>query len=386
MQDSERHKQEFLACLAIRHTEGMGPKTWKRILQHHGSALEAVRNARAWPRAGLAGHSLTDNFLAEKWRDPAHREWEASRGLSCKTILYSDPQFPEGLRELPDPPLYLYCSGDPGLLKGPCLAVVGSRHCTRYGMETCSAICRDLSSAGVVIVSGFALGIDRQAHLRGMQGPGKSVAVLGTGIDLLYPARNRELRDSMSRSGLLLSEFSPGTKAEPHNFPRRNRIISGMSMGVLVVEAAARSGSLITARLALEQGKDVFAVPGPLSYPSFEGCNELLRSGAILVRSAGDILDELRPLLQDALRHFPPANDQASAEPPGEPGSGDRVVPGLEGDELLLAGLLREEAKLHVDEITERLEWDSHRTSQTLTMLEVRGVIRQLAGMYYTLA
>jgi DNA processing protein len=383
MHASELHEQEFRASLALRHAEGMGPRTWKRLLEHYHTALEAVKNASAWPQSGLAGPSVTDNFLAEKWREPARREWEASQRLGCATILYSDPGFGPSLRELPDPPLYLYYRGDPELLQGPCLAVVGSRKCTRYGLDICSAICRGLSEAGIVVVSGFALGIDRTAHRQGMQGPGKSIAVLGTGIDLLYPARNRDLLDSLAQNGLIVSEFPPGTKAEPHNFPRRNRIISGISMGVLVAEAAARSGSLITARLALEQGKDVFAVPGPVNYPSFEGCNELLRSGAILVRSSRDILDELRPLLREAAS---PRSDggEAGLVRAGTPEPGGRTH-GLQGDELRVAQLLEERDRLHIDDIGDRLEWNTDRTSRTLAMLEVRGVVRQLSGMYYAL-
>lgn len=208
-------------------------------------------------------------------------------------VALGEPSYPESLLHIPDPPNVFYAIGRVELLRSPCIAIVGSRNCTPQGARDANSFARQLSDEGICIVSGLALGIDTHAHRGGLAGKGSSIAVMGTGPDLVYPASNRALAHHLSREGCLLSDFPLGTPSASRNFPRRNRLISGLSRGVLVIEAARRSGSLITARLANEQGRDVFAVPGSIHSPHSKGCHHLIREGAMLAESADDILGEL---------------------------------------------------------------------------------------------
>ncbi len=295
---SKDEKAELWACLALRHAEGIGARRAARLARKYGGALEAVRAglARAW-QPGEAHPKAAEAFAAESWRQRAAGEWRAVQKSGVRLVLWTGGNYPALLRELDDPPLVLYYSGDISLLRGPAVGVVGARSCSREGLAAAAFFSRALSRAGVTVISGMAEGIDRAAHLAGLEGPGGSVAVLGTGIDVVYPQTNADLALALESNGLLLSEFAPGSPAEARHFPIRNRLISGLSRGVLVVEAAGRSGSLITARLALEQGRDVFAVPGHLTAEVSAGCRELIRRGAKPVFSADDVLAELAPLL-----------------------------------------------------------------------------------------
>jgi DNA processing protein len=224
-----------------------------------------------------------DEDLASWLKDPANR-----------VLAPADAEYPQRLLQLPDPPSRLFIKGRVELLSRPALAVVGSRNASAQGMVNAEAFARALSDAGLTVVSGLALGIDTAAHRGGLAGASSSIAVLGTGADLVWPARNRDLAHALAAQGTLVSEFPLGTRPLPGNFPRRNRLISGLALGCLVVEAAIDSGSLITARLAAEQGAEVFAIPGSIHSPLSKGCHALIKQGAKLVESAGDILEELR--------------------------------------------------------------------------------------------
>lgn len=387
--NKEDFHNEFWASLSLNHLEGLGSRTWKKLLDHYGSAYAAVKDVKNWPRYELVRANLTKDYLQGKWRNSAEYEWERCKAKELKVLLYNDPLFPKRLRQIPNPPLYLYYYGDETLLQQPCLAMVGSRSCTKYGLEITKEIAFDLAQAGITIVSGFAIGIDRQSHLSAMQGLGKSIAILPTGPDLIYPHRNIDLWRKMSKTGLFLTEFSPGTSVDPRNFPRRNRLISGISLGVLVVEAAKQSGSLITARMALEQDREVFAIPGPINYPTFAGCNSLIRQGAILVRSAEDILSELQPILKNEWNNPLPEINQVG-KTHIHPQSNEKFDPlifqDLNPNEKKIAKLIANETKIHIDVLSQKLGWESSKVSQMLLMLEMRGLIKQLAGMYYTLA
>ncbi len=218
-------------------------------------------------------------------------DWAARPG--CMVITLGDAEYPKQLLEIPDPPALLYVVGNAKLLGAPALAVVGSRNATPQGLENALAFARAFSNSGLTIVSGLAIGIDAAAHRGGLQGRGSTVAVLGTGIDIVYPKRNEALAEEISARGALVSEFTLGTPPNPGHFPRRNRLISGLSRGCLVIEAALSSGSLITAKLAAEQGREVFAVPGSIHSPHSKGCHALIKQGAKLVESAQDVLEEL---------------------------------------------------------------------------------------------
>lgn len=294
-------KKELWASLALRHAHGIGARRAKRLAEHFGSALAAVEaglsSPTVWPSLKLVPRQEALDFSAGMWRARATDEWAAIQKHGVSFLLWTDERYPDALRQIADAPLLLYYKGDLSLLHGPALAVVGARTCTHEGLAVSAFFARNLSKAGVTVVSGLARGIDRVAHLAGMEGPGRSVAVLGTGIDVCYPPEHRDLYDLLGTRGLLLSEFAPGANALAGHFPVRNRLISGLSQGVLVVEAAARSGSLITARFALEQNRDVFAVPGHTMAGMSAGCRELIRLGAKPVFNADDILRDLAPLL-----------------------------------------------------------------------------------------
>lgn len=243
--------------------------------------------------AGYLSSQQCDALLAGP--DPAELDaahaWLAQPGNSLMTL--ADTDYPKALLEIADPPAMLYCKGQRALLNQPGLGIVGSRNATPQGLRDAEAFAQSLSDAGFTIISGLALGIDAAAHRGGLAGAGSSIAIIGTGIDRIYPARNKALAHQLAEKGLIVSEFPLGTAPLPGHFPRRNRLISGLSRGVLVVEAAPDSGSLITARVATEQGREVFAIPGSIHSPLARGCHALIKQGAKLVESAADILDEL---------------------------------------------------------------------------------------------
>ncbi len=301
---SKEQQAELWSCLALRHARGVGPQRSGLLTTAFGSAFAAVdaclRSPTAW--AGLVPAQIAHDFAARQWREPALEEWRSIQAGGFAFLLSTDPEYPALLREIPDPPLLLYYKGAPSLLRGPAVGVVGARACSPDGMTAGARLASGLSRVGVTVVSGMARGIDRVAHLGGLQGPGRSVGVLGTGIDLAYPPENGDLFRLMEKDGLLLSEFPPGSPASPGRFPVRNRIISGLCRGVLVVEAAERSGSLITARLAVEQNREVFVVPGHMTAAVSAGCRDLVRRGARPVFAVEDILLELAPFLAEDLR------------------------------------------------------------------------------------
>ncbi|WP_462324549.1 DNA-processing protein DprA [Desulfoplanes sp.] len=376
--DTHARESEFSAGLALRHTKGIGPRTWKRLVDHFGSPLGAVRNRAHWTRDGVASAGQVRSFGEETWAREAVKERDAVHGSGMVYVLYGEEEYPERLGEICDPPIILYCLGNPCLLKRPCLAVVGSRQCTSYAASMAGKLCRELAAAGLTIVSGFAHGVDRIAHETGSREPGSTIAVLGTGLDIIYPAANKDLWEPILGSGLIVSEFAPGTLPEPRHFPYRNRIISGLSLGVLVVQAAAKSGSLITARLALEHNREVFAVPGPVG-KGFEGCHELIQTGAKLVQTGEDVLEELRPLLsggEQELSSGPSFQTPETSVPPD---------PALDDHQRRVLDCLREHGKLHIDTLTQLLGWETNAVSHTLVMLEILDRVEQHAGKIYSI-
>ena len=377
--ESER-RQEYLACLGLRHCPGLGARTWKRILLSYPSVANAVENPQEWVFRKLAGLKQVQAFQVGAWRVGAEQEAAAALEYGMDVLLWSDPAYPELLRHIPDPPLFLYVLGDTGLMAAPGLAVVGSRRCSRYGLDAARTISRDLSRAGVCVVSGFAVGIDRQAHLAALDEAGSSIAVLGTGLDLIYPAVNRDLWVHLRERGLIVTEFPPGTRPEARNFPHRNRIISGLALGVLVIEAALRSGSLITVNAALEQGREVFALPGPVNLETYEGCHHLIKQGASLVQSAEDILRELRPLLAPGVITRAPDRDIGAGSCLPE-----ERWPDLCRDDLRLVGLLQGRDRVHIDSLCAALDQEPEEVSRRLVVLEMRAIVTQMPGMYYQL-
>ena len=280
------------AWLRLTLIAGLGNAGLRKLLQEFGSP-ERVLAARQADLKHLVSVEVAAQITAGGDAEGAKQAlaWVAEPLNSVVTL--GDADYPQLLLQTVDPPPLLYVKGRRELLNCPALAIVGSRNATAQGKTNAEDFARSLSDAGVTIVSGLALGIDAAAHRGGLAGAASSIAVVGTGLDVVYPARNRELAHALAAHGALVSEFALGTPAHGANFPRRNRVISGLSRGCLVVEAALQSGSLITARLANEQGREVFALPGSIHSPLAKGCHELIKQGAKLVDNANDILEEL---------------------------------------------------------------------------------------------
>jgi len=272
---------------------GLGPVPLVALLRAFGTPTAIFAATRGALRAVVATAVAAQ---LDAGPDPARLAttlaWLAEPGRSL--IAWDDSDYPRALLETADPPPVFYCIGNRALLAQPAFAIVGSRNASAQGEIDAQAFATALSAAGLTIVSGLAQGIDAAAHHGGLAAAGRSIAVVGTGLDRVYPAANRDLALALAANGLLLSEFAPGTPPMKQNFPRRNRVVSGLSLGVLVVEASLSSGSLITARLAAEQGREVFALPGSIHSPLSKGCHRLIRDGAKLVETAQDILDELK--------------------------------------------------------------------------------------------
>jgi DNA processing protein len=286
-------RPDALYWLALDAVPGLGPDTARQLLQHFPdlAGLFATPVAVLKP---LLGENMAAAIAQGAHEEAPHEAlaWLEAEDAHLLTCL--DPDYPPQLKALPGAPAWLYVKGNPAVLSRPLLGIVGSRNATPQGKRDAQAFAQALSEAGMTIVSGLAEGIDSAAHEGGLAGNGSGVAVVGTGLDRVYPAKNRELAHRLAEGGALVSEFSLGTPPRPGHFPRRNRLISGLAMGVLVVEAAPQSGSLITARLAAEQGREVFAMPGSIHSPLSKGCHQLIKEGAKLVESAADILEELR--------------------------------------------------------------------------------------------
>jgi DNA processing protein len=282
-------------------------------------------------------------------------------------ITLADKRYPAQLLEISDPPTLLYVKGKPDLLSKVSVAVVGSRNATTQGNINAKQFSSSLSQSGITIVSGLALGIDAAAHQGGLEGAGSTVAIIGTGIDIIYPARNQELAHKIAAQGCIVSEYPLGTPSIATNFPRRNRLISGLAQGVLVIEAAAQSGSLITARMATEQGREVFAIPGSIHSPLAKGCHQLIKQGAKLVETAQDILEELQlggTATSSISVHATAINEEKSSS-----------------DSNLLAEMGYE--AIHPDELALRCKMNSAELTAELVILELDGHVEILAGGMY---
>lgn len=357
--------------LALLRAPGVGPATVQRLVEAFGSAAMALS---AGP-AALRGLGLNDEQLrsltAPDWpgvdRD---LEWLAGPGRSF--VALDDPRYPPLLRDIPQPPIGLFCQGDADLLRLPQIALVGARSATPQGLENARGFAAELARRGLVVTSGLALGIDGAAHRGALEGSGLTIAVCATGLDRVYPARHRELAHRIAAQGLLVSEFPVGVQALAEHFPRRNRIISGLAMGVLVVEAARESGSLITARQAGEQGREVFAIPGSIHNPMSRGCHALIRQGAKLVESVDDILEEIAPQL--ALRRLA-ADAPVSGSAVGSPEAADPAA------RRLLECL--DDGALDIDRLVERSGLGLDRLHPLLLALELSGEVVSLPGGGY---
>ena len=345
---------------------GLGARSLVALLKHFGGAVE-LRAAKRQSVAGLVPPEVA--AAIERGPDPAQLDHALAwlREPGHEFLAWDDAEYPRALLDIPDPPPAFYYVGRRELLNRPAVAIVGSRNATPQGIEHAEAFAAALSAAGFTIVSGLAVGIDAAAHRGGLASGASSLAVVGTGLDRVYPTRNRELAQRLAREGGMLSEFALGTPPLRENFPRRNRLISGLSRGVLVVEATLNSGSLITARLAAEQGREVFAVPGSIDSPFSKGAHRLIREGAKLAETAQDVLEELGAAAQ-ATR---PSRDSST-----------RASPVAEGPAaLVLAALGHDPAG--IDVLARRTGLSAGAITVSLVELEVAGRVASLPGGLY---
>ncbi|MFO7717543.1 MAG: DNA-processing protein DprA, partial [Desulfohalobium sp.] len=363
-------------------TPRLGAKTERRLCEAYGSAREAVADADNWAKQGLVSVRVARAFASRIWEQEARQEWDAAQRLDMRVLLWSEPHYPARLREIEAAPSFLYAYGDTSLVHAPSVAVVGSRQCSTYGKQVAFTFAEELAHAGITVVSGFAQGIDSHAHNGALEGIGSTMAVMGTGLDIVYPARQQSLWQKLARTGCLLSEFAPGTPPDGKNFPRRNRIISGLSLAVVVVEAALQSGSLITASLALEQNREVFVVPGSIFEPNFAGGHALLRDGARVVRSSEDVLQDLE-LSAAPLRHRHGETGAAAAPPEKQAGT---VWSGGTELEDAVVRYLTQQNRVHVDVFLRELPGSSQAINHALLMLEMQEIVEKFPGMYYGLA
>jgi DNA processing protein len=356
-------------------TPGLGAATLRQLLSQFGLP-EKILAAKRADLARYAGAEAIQALDSEVVGQAVKRAlaWLEQPGNAIVTL--ADAAYPRLLLEIPDPPALIYCRGRIDLLGRPALALVGSRNATAQGASNAEQFARSFSAAGFTIVSGLAQGIDAAAHRGGLAGEGSTVAVLGTGVDIAYPQSNAALAAGIAERGLLLSEFPLGTKAFAYNFPRRNRLISGLAQGCLVVEAALGSGSLITARTAAEQGREVFAVPGSIHSPLSKGCHSLIKSGAKLVESAEDVLSELA-----AFRRTGFASTSAPAGVAANAGSNDGTGSAGCAEDPLLACMGFD--PVDVDSLCARAGLPAERVSAELLRLELAGLVAVLPGGLY---
>ncbi len=369
-------RESLAAWVRLSLTDGIGPQTARELLARFGlpedivgagfpALQKCVPEKIAYALSGPAPTAMQEQIERTlAWADGDHNQ----------VLTLADDGYPKALLSIADPPPLLYAKGRVELLSRPALAIVGSRNATVQGMQNAERFAQTLSASGLTVVSGLALGIDAAAHLGALAAhvgdeAGSTIAVTGTGLDLVYPARHHALAHRIAVDGCLISEYPLGTQAMASNFPRRNRLISGLAVGVLVVEAAMQSGSLITARSATEQGRDVFAIPGSIHSPLSKGCHQLIRQGAKLVESAQDILEELR------WQHIAAPVQPTAAVPPAHAIDADASLQQL----LALAG----HDPVSIDQLVERSGLPAADIQAALLTLEMAQRVEMLPGGQY---
>ncbi len=358
---------DLIYWIALSSIKDIGPASMRNLLNDFGLP-EAVFKATLKELKTVEGVGERRALAIKSFKDWGRIEGilKKCEALGVKIIRYSDPSYPCFLKEIPDSPLIFYAMGDIKEEDRFSIAVVGPRRPTDYGVRVTDMIAGQLSRLGMTVVSGMARGVDTVAHKAALTRGGRSIAVLGSGLDVPYPPENAGLMKRIEANGCVISEYPLGTKPERENFPRRNRLISGLSLGVLVVEATGDSGTLITARYALEQGREVFAVPGMITSTRSSGTNALIRQGARLVEKASDIIEELAPQLKGFIKES------------------KRCAVTLTEEEKCIAEKLSPEP-LHIDELTRQSGLPSYRVLGILTTLELKGIVKQSGGKKFYL-
>lgn len=358
---------DIVDSLTLSFIPGVGPVMFWRLVRHFGSPGDAIHASCKELKSvsGISTKNIEGFGKLDLYRQQAMKELRALEERGARAVNFTDPHYPELLRRISDPPPVLFVQGTLEILNRPAVAIVGSRAATSYGCRVSRSLAGALADNEFVVVSGLALGVDREAHVGALAVKGKTVAVLGCGLDIIYPRQNSSLFGDIGKHGALVTEYPLGTRPEGFRFPARNRIISGLSQGVVVVEAARKSGSLITAQLALDEGREVFAVPGQVNSSKSRGAHWLLQQGAKLVESADDIMEELYPL---------------QAIEKGEKGRKESgKIKKLDPDAQLLLQYL-DSYPCSRDHLVERMEMPVARVSELLLLLELEGIIEMLPG------
>lgn len=366
--------------IALNMIRGIGPRTANLLLDRFG----APANVFAASRDALASAGLKPDIIGQlhdtEILDKGQAEIERLEAIGAQVITLADDAYPELLREIYDPPIVLYVKGDlAGALSQPGIAVVGSRRCSTYGINAANFLARELAAHGVTIISGLARGIDGSAHRGVLEVGGKTVGVIGTGMDVCYPKEHKKLSEEIVVNGAVVSEFPLGTPPLAQNFPYRNRVISGLCLGVLIVEAAEHSGSLITARLANEQGREVFAVPGNITSQTSFGPNFLIKDGAKLVQHWRDVVEEFPQHLKETMLGGKP-QESLTESLPSQP-SFEAVA--LSVNEQKIVALLSSDVSSHIDELLLSSGLSSPELSSALLGLEMKDRIKELPGKCY---
>ncbi|GAW94332.1 DNA-processing protein DprA [Calderihabitans maritimus] len=350
--------------LALIQTPMVGPRTLLKLVRHLGNPQRVWEaNRKELEQVPEIPPAVVENIVVRRRSLDLQREWDRLQEYQVRLITIDDEDYPVNLKRIYDPPPVLFVKGTIKKEDEQAIAIVGSRRATAYGRKVAQKLAQELVLNGFCVVSGMARGIDTCAHQGALQGGGRTIAVLGSGINVVYPRENDQLMESISENGAVISEFPLDTQPEPGNFPVRNRIISGLAWGTLVVEATERSGSLITVDFALEQGRDVFAVPGPITSPCSKGTNNLIKQGAKLVETVADILEEygIKPFFS------------------GEDRKGNISLDKIEKEVLQLVS----SEPVHVDELQKLTGLSISRLNSILMFLELKGLVRQLPGKYY---
>jgi DNA processing protein len=364
-----------LSWLALTMTPGIAARLSARLLKEFGSPEGVFRaSLTALESCNLPAPVAQSLFKKQTfWR--AEKEVAAIRRIGCRVVHWHEPEYPQTLLQIYDPPVMLYVRGDTSILNAPSLSIVGTRRPTVYGTQMAERMGRDLAKRGLGIVSGLARGIDAIAHEGATSVGGRAVGVLGTGIDICYPKENRKLYEKVLERGAIISELPTGSHPAPENFPVRNRIIAGMPLGVVIVEGKEHSGSLITARLAMEFGREVFGVPGNVTQEVSFAPNQLIKQGAKLVTSAEDVIEELPTPVRAAL---------VQAEVMEAEQRNLLAIEGLNTTEQKIYEMLNAEEPKQIDDLVENSGLNSSDVLATLFNLEMKGIVRQLPGKQFS--
>ncbi|MGH9450820.1 MAG: DNA-processing protein DprA [Terriglobia bacterium] len=365
--------------LGLARIPGLGTRGALKIIRNFGSPERAYAASLTELESCGVPPRVARDIFAQTGLPEAEKDIDLAESRGFKIATPSTEDYPPLLAQIPDPPLALYIQGDAAAISGHAIAMVGSRRPSAYGSSVAHRLAGDLAMRQLVIVSGLARGIDSAAHRGAVEAKGRTVAVLGSGLDVIYPKENRKLADKVAECGAVISEFPQGTSPAPENFPIRNRIISGLSLGVVIVEAAEYSGSLITARLALEQNREVFAVPGNITSAQSFGPNLLIKQGAKLVDQWMDVVEELPASVRMQLMPAQPASEQSADAPSGAL----PLAPSLAGDQKMVFDALRVDEALFVDSICGRASLPQPRVLAALLGLEMGGWVKQLPGMNF---